>query len=138
MGGTAQWDDPEKVRARFVRFGVENIVSHYRLTSEAFFQNYPSTGLGDIDLAFIDGNHAFSAVRHDFLAVLNHSHKNSYLLMHDTHLQIRELLRHAGVKRLTRRLLKNPEDFEVIDFPFSSGLAMIRVLNNGPWESLSL
>jgi Methyltransferase domain len=136
IGGQAQWDDPALVRARFVRFGVESIVTHHRVTSEAFFQNYSLHGLGNIDLAFVDGNHAYSAVRHDFLAVLSHSHKNSYVLLHDTNLRVRELLRHAGVKRLTRSISRNRESFEIIDFPFSSGLAMVRVLRDGPWQWL--
>jgi hypothetical protein len=134
IGGQAQWDDPEKVRARFVRFGLESIVTHRRQTSEDFFSQYPAYSLAPIDLAFIDGNHAYSAVRHDFSAALQQSHRNSYLLLHDTNLYVRELVRHAGVKRLVRRIAKMQEDFEVIDFPFASGLAMVRVIRDGPWQ----
>lgn len=135
IGGQAQWDDPEKVRARFVRFGVESIVTHHRLTSEAFFGQFGELGLPDIDVAFIDGNHSFSHARHDFLACLSRSRQNSYLLLHDTNLRVRELVRHAGVRRLTRLIGRRREDFELIDFPFDSGVAMVRVLRNGPWET---
>jgi hypothetical protein len=58
--------------------------------------------LPPIDLAFIDGNHSFADVRHDFLATLRYTHRNSYLLLHDTNIYVRELVRHAGVKRRLR------------------------------------
>ena len=36
IGGTSQWDDPQRVREHFRRFGVERIVTHFKLTSEEF------------------------------------------------------------------------------------------------------
>jgi hypothetical protein len=135
IGGTAQWSEPEKVRAHFRRFGVERLVTHFRLTSEQFFAEYTGRGLPEIDIAFIDGNHSWSAVRHDFLSVLAHSHRNSYLLMHDTNIYVRELVRHAGVKRWLKAVGRRKEHFEVLDFPFASGVGLVRVLHDGPWES---
>jgi hypothetical protein len=135
VGGTSQWSDPDKVRAHFRRFGIERLVTHFRLTSEEFFADYGARGLPEIDLAFIDGNHSWSAVRHDFLAVLQHCHRNSYLLLHDTNIYVRELVRHAGVKRWLKAVARRKEHFEVLDFPFASGVALVRVLHDGPWES---
>src|SRR3990172_3728787 len=80
IGGTSQWDDPQRVREHFRRFGVERIVTHFKLTSEEFFGTYRDRGLPGIDLAFIDGNHSYTAVRHDFLATLEHTRRNGYLL----------------------------------------------------------
>src|SRR5215831_6953126 len=40
VGGTAQWNDPQQVRAHFRRFGVERIVTHHKLTSAQFFAGY--------------------------------------------------------------------------------------------------
>lgn len=137
VGGQSQWDDPDKTRARFVRFGLESVVTHHRLTSEDFFNTYPASGLPAIDLAFVDGNHSFSHVQHDFQAVVCRSHKNTYVLLHDTNLFVRELLRHAGVKRLTRIIARQSQDFELLDFPFSSGVSLVRVLRDGPWEPLT-
>jgi pimeloyl-ACP methyl ester carboxylesterase len=136
IGGTAQWVDAKKVREHFKRFAVESIVTHHRLTSEAFFADYASRGLPPIDVGFIDGNHSYKNVRHDFLATLQQSRRNSYLLLHDTNIYVRELLRHAGVKRWLKALAKRKEDFEMIDFPFASGVAMVRVVRGGPWESI--
>lgn len=134
VGGTGQWDDPERVPAHFRRFGVEKLVTHFKHTSADFFSDYWRHGLPKIDLAFIDGCHAYTDVRHDFLRVLEHSHRNTYVLLHDSNIYVRELVRHAGVKRWLKVLGKDKEHFEVIDFPFSSGVALVRVLSEGAWE----
>jgi predicted O-methyltransferase YrrM len=136
IGGTGQWSDPLEVRTRFRRFGVERIVTHHRVTSEQLFADYDARGLPPIDLAFIDGSHAYADVRHDFLNVLSHARRNSYLLLHDTNIYVRELVRHAGVKRWLKVVASRRDDFEVIDFPFASGVAVVHVLRSGPWERL--
>jgi predicted O-methyltransferase YrrM len=128
VGGTAQWSDPQRVREHFRRFGVEHLVTHFKLTSREFFTSYSERDLPPIDLAFIDGNHSYDEVRHDFRAVLRQAHTNSYILLHDTNIYVRELLRHAGVKRWLRVIARARRQFEVIDFPFSSGVALVRVL----------
>jgi len=133
VGGTAQWDDPHKVNTHFARFGVEHLITHYKLTSAAFFADH-ANGLPPLDIAFIDGSHAYADVRRDFLNALQHTRRNSYLLLHDTNIYLRELVRHAGVKRWLKVIAKDKEHFEVIDFPFSSGVAMVRVLTDGTWE----
>lgn len=134
VGGTSQWDDPQKVKAHFRRFGVERVVTHYKLTSEQFFTDYARRGLPKIDLAFIDGSHSYADVRHDFLAALRHSRRNSYLLLHDTNIYMRELVRHAGVKRWLRRIAVEKKHFEVVDFPFSSGVALVRNIGSRTWN----
>jgi predicted O-methyltransferase YrrM len=137
IGGTAQWDDPQKVRAHFRRFGVERVVTHHKLTSAQLFADYHERGLPKIDLAFIDGSHAYKDVRDDFVNVLRHASRNSYLLLHDTNIYVRELVRHAGVKRWLKRIAARRYDFEVVDFPFASGIALVRVLRSGAWQRLS-
>lgn len=134
VGGTAQWDEPAKVREHFARFGVAEQVRHYKMTSEEFFGGYAALGLPPIDLAFIDGNHSFASVSHDFLAVLRRAHRNAYMLLHDTNIYVRELVRHAGVKRWLRGIERDRKAFEIVDFPFSSGVALIRVLCDGDWQ----
>lgn len=136
MGGTSQWDDPEKVTRHFARFGVDRIVTHYRMRSEEFFSAYPALSLPAINVAFIDGNHSFTNVRQDFRATLQHAGKNAYVLLHDTNIYVRELVRHAGVKRWINILKRESSMFEVIDFPFSSGVAIVRVLEEDAWKSL--
>ena len=75
------------------------IVKHYKLRNDEFFPEYNRLKLPPLDLAFIDGSHAFEDVKYDFTNVLAHSRKNTYILLHDTNIYIRELLSHAGVKK---------------------------------------
>jgi predicted O-methyltransferase YrrM len=136
VGGTSQWDDEAKVARRFGRFGVEALVRHYRLRSAEFFARYEEFGLPGIDVAFIDGNHRYDDVRHDFLGSLRRMGKNGYLCLHDTNIYVRELVRHAGVKRWLKTVARRKELFEAIDFPFSSGVALVRVLEVDAWKHL--
>jgi len=66
--------------------------------------------------------------------VFAHCRKNSYIFLHDTHLPIRELVHHSGVNRWLKILKKEPELFEIINFPFDSGVALIRVKARRPWK----
>jgi predicted O-methyltransferase YrrM len=136
VGGTSQWDEPEKVKRHFARFGVDEIITHYRVRSDEFFAAYGQWRLPEIDMAFIDGSHAYDHVKDDFVSTLRHSHKNTYVLLHDTNIYVRELVRHAGVKRWLNTVRGEKELFEVVDFPFSSGVAIVRVLEGDAWKCL--
>jgi predicted O-methyltransferase YrrM len=137
VGGMSQWSDPDKVRRHFSSFGVEDVVTHYRMRSEDFFMQYPASGRPPIDLAFIDGSHSFDDVKHDFIECARHGGRNSYLLLHDTNIYLREMVRHAGVKRWLKSVKSAREAFELVDFPLSSGLAVVRVLTDESWKALS-
>lgn len=133
VGGRGKWKTETHVREHFSRFGVENIITHYKMRSDEFFPAYDTLGLPEIDLGFVDGNHSYDAVKYDFLGVLSKSHKNTYVFLHDTNIYIRELLSHAGVKRWLKFLKKEEKAFEVINFPFSSGVALVRILEPDVW-----
>ena len=133
VGGTSQWDEPANVRAHFARFGVEDRVEHYKMTSGEFFAGYDSRGLPPIDVAFIDGNHSYEDVRHDFIAAMRQMRRGGFILLHDTNIYVRELVGHAGVKKWLREVQREADWFEAVDFPFASGVALIRVLRDGPW-----
>ena len=124
------------MRTHFARFGVEDIVTHHKTTSADFFAGYEDGGLPSIELAFVDGSHAFDDVRNDSASVLRHAHKNAYVMLHDTNIYVRELVRHAGVKRWLNILKAKDDLFEVVDFPFSSGVAIIRALRDDAWKAL--
>lgn len=134
IGGRGTWSDSTGVREHFERFGVGDIVTHHKMRSDQFFREFDSLKLSEIDLAFIDGSHAFKDVQHDFMQVLEHSRKNTYIFLHDTHIYIREMLRHSGVKRWLNVLRKEENAFEIINFPFSSGVALVRVLHPQVWR----
>jgi len=136
VGGRGMWIDESTVKDHFKRFGVGNIVSHYRMRSDEFFPAYQNLNLPSIDIAFIDGSHVYKDVKYDFLKVLEQSHKNTYIFLHDTNIYVRELLKHAGVKKWLKFIKGRKEYFEVIDFPFSSGVALVRVMDSTVWKNL--
>ncbi len=68
VGGTSQWDDPAQVRTHFRRFGIDQVVTHFKTTSAEFFAGYAGRALP------------------------RHSRRDSYLLLHDTNIYIREFL----------------------------------------------
>ena len=107
------------------------------MRSDDFFARYPASELGPIDLAFIDGSHAFDDVRHDFIECARYGGRNAYLLLHDTNIYLREMVRHAGVKRWLKSVKRAREAFELVDFPLSSGVAVVRVLTDQSWQVLS-
>lgn len=136
MGGRGKWRDPQETISHFEGFGVKDLVTHHRLSSASFFDRFEDLGLPGIDLAFVDGNHALEHVRHDFLQVLRHAGRNRYVFLHDTHIYVREFLRHSGVRRWVDRLRACKDCFEVLDFPFSSGVALVRILKRDAWKHL--
>lgn len=127
IGGRGMWSDEDRVKGHFQRFGLEAVVTHYKMRSDTFFPAYQDFNLPPIDVAFIDGSHAYQDVKYDFLQVLERSHKNSYIFLHDSNIYIRELVKHAGVKKWLKFLNKQADHFEMINFPFSSGVALVRV-----------
>ncbi len=127
-------DDPNALCEYVARFGVADVVRHYRETSVEFFAAYEARRMPDIDLAFIDGGDAFDEVRHDFLAVLDRTRRNSYVLLHGTNNLVREL-GHAGVKRWMKLIAHEEGAFEMVDFPFSSGVALVRILCEAGWRT---
>jgi hypothetical protein len=134
IGGAGKWDNPKKVHDHFKLFDVEDIITHYKLRSDEFFPSYDSFQLPEIDIAFIDGSHAYKDVKYDFLKALERSHKNTYIFLHDTNIYVREILHHAGVKRWLKILKREEEFFEIINFPFSSGVALVRVMQDKIWK----
>jgi len=136
VGGRGIWSDESVVKDHFGRFGVANIVSHYRMRSDEFFPAYQHLNLPAIDIAFIDGSHVYKDVKYDFLKILEQSHKNTYIFLHDTNIYVRELIKHAGVKKWLKSIKGREEHFEVIDFPFSSGVALVRVMDPVVWKKL--
>jgi hypothetical protein len=136
VGGRGYWSEPEKVKRHFSRFGVEKLVKHYKMTDNEFFPRYETLGLPRVDIGFVDGNHSYGNVMYDFVETLRRSKINTYIFLHDTNIYIREIVRSSGVKRWLKLVRRETELFEAIDFPFSSGVALVRVLQDDAWKFL--
>jgi len=124
VGGRGVWTDESHVKAHFGHFGVENLVTHYKMRSDEFFPSFQDLKLPPINLAFIDGSHAYKDVKYDFIKVLEQSHKNTYIFLHDTNIYLLKFVK------------REEASFEVIDFPFSSGVALVRVVDPSAWKRL--
>ena len=118
MGGRGKWDDPKGVAEHLSLFGVDDIVTHFKLKSDEFFPRFSSFELPEIDIAFIDGNHSHENVKYDFTATVKHSNKNTYIFLHDTNVYIREMLRNTGVKRWLKRVKKAKTALRLLTFRF--------------------
>lgn len=138
LGGRGTWKSESAVRDHFRRFGVKDIVSHYKMRNDEFFPSYSDLDLPPIDLRFIDGSHVYDNVKYDFVKMLERSRKNTYLFLHDTNIYVGEFLDHSGVKRWMKILKREESAFEVINFPFSSGVALVRVLEPEVWKQFHL
>ncbi len=136
IGGRGTWNNPQDVEARFRRFGIDHIVNHYRLRSDEFFSCYEDKKLPPIDLAFIDGSHTYQNVKFDFMQFLKRSRRNSYAFLHDSNIYFRELVRNAGVMKWIKVLKSREKAFEIINFPFSSGVALVRVMDPEGFECI--
>ncbi len=73
IGGRGMWSEENSVRAHFQRFAVQDLVKHYKMRNDEFFPAYDNFNLPPLDLAFIDGSHAYEDVKYDFTNVLARS-----------------------------------------------------------------
>jgi predicted O-methyltransferase YrrM len=122
--GEGVWDDPEDVRRLWVRFGVDAIVTHFKMTSAEYLQSDASHRR--IDLLYIDGDHSYDGIRHDMLAFMDHLWEGSLVLAHDVHPGIEE----ADGYRVLCNL--PPETYEYVRIPILPGLAIMRPVGLGP------
>lgn len=120
--GIGFWRDHAAVEALWARFGVSAFVRHYALTSQAFL-NDPECPR-DIDLLYIDGDHSYEGVRHDFERFRSVLRRDAIVLAHDVDPQLQEDDPEVGGYNALKSLA--PEEFEVFRLPVYPGLAIVR------------
>jgi len=126
FGGKAgSWDTPEKVRTRFAKFGLEKIVTHYKMFDRQFFEQYSKLNLPRINLSLIDGNHEYSYALYDFQQTLSHLIRPGYVLLHDSNWLVEKVGLFNGVRRLIGELKK--AGYPVTMFDPGGGLALVEV-----------
>lgn len=67
----------EIARANFKRFKVESQINHQKISSQEFKL------IGEIDMLFIDGEHSFAGVSHDYYKFQKYVKKGGYIVFHD-------------------------------------------------------
>ena len=121
--GIGTWDDANETFQRWQRFGVEDIVKHYKLKSEEFVlhQDCP----GDIDIVYIDGDHSFDGVIHDINAFAPLLSPRGVMVAHDVDPKLKEHYPEVGGFEAIESL---PRDkWEVFRLPIYPGLAFLRL-----------
>lgn len=67
----------ETARANFRRFKVESRIHHEKISSQEFKLTK------EIDMLFIDGEHSFAGVSHDYCKFQGYVKKGGYIVFHD-------------------------------------------------------
>lgn len=118
--GEGMWDDPEIVERRWRRFGVESIVTHFKMTSADYLQH--GSRHTRIDLLYVDGDHSYDGIMHDLLAFRGSLWEQSLVLAHDVHPGLED----ADGYRVLCDL--PPGTYEYVRIPILPGLAIMRPL----------
>lgn len=115
--GLGNWDDPEKVTSLWRKFEVDDIVQHFKMTSQEYLKQTFNTA---IDLLYVDGDHSYEGVTHDLTQFYCHLSSNALVLAHDVDPDLKESRGYQAYNAL-------PEDlYEKIRIPVYPGLAMMR------------
>jgi len=124
------WKDPQRTRAWFESFGLDN-VEHHCTTTQAFVASEAWHALDGVGLLFVDGYHTEEQARFDHEAFASRLAPDAFVFFHDS---IRPKLarlygpdRHYThtVHRYIDELKRRP-DLQVMDFPMDSGVTLVR------------
>ena len=124
------WADPERTRAWFESFGLDN-VEHHRLTTQEFIATETYRGLGTVGLLFVDGYHTAEQARFDHEAFADRLADDACVFFHDSTRPIPSGMygkdkRYVHSVHLYMDELKRRPGLQVIDFPFASGVTLVR------------
>lgn len=128
------WKNPEAVKNHFLKHGLDNI-THYRLTTEQFSTTKDYEALAEIGLLFVDGYHDVKHASFDFETFEGKLSDCAITVFHDS---VREFM--TGIygegKAYTQDVfrymdqLKASPGYQVLDFPFDSGMTLIRKITD--------
>ncbi len=120
--GIGFWDDKEKTKNHWEKFGVEDYITHFKMTSVEFLRSPDCPN--DIDLLYIDGDHSFEGITHDFTQFYDHLSQNAIILAHDVDPKLKKDYPETGGYEALEKL--DPNKFEVFRLPIYPGLAIVR------------
>ncbi len=120
--GIGFWDDEQKIKEHWKKFGVENIVQHFKMTSAEFLGSPECPH--DIDILYIDGDHSFDGITHDFTRFYGRLSKDAIIIAHDVDSKLKEEDPATGGYEALTQL--DSIKFEVFRLPIFPGLAIVR------------
>lgn len=115
--GIGTWDRPNEVTARWERYGLQDYVTHHKVTSQQFLHD---TAASDLDIVYIDGDHSYDGIKHDIVQYAERLALRGVILAHDVDPLCDESDGFAVLRDL------DPAVFEVFRLPVFPGLAFIR------------
>lgn len=118
-GGVGFWKDIDP-KQHFGKFGLDNYISLYVMTSKEFTKKYPKRKWDYINL---DGDHSYGGVKFDFEAFWPGLKSNGFMSLHDIHSKSHGDLKY-GVYRCWRELKKLYPS--TIEFGGRFGLGLIQ------------
>lgn len=124
------WKDEIRVQEHFQAHGLANI-THYLMTTQEFTATPEYKDLKDIGLLFVDGFHDREHARFDFEAFRQKLAPHAYVVFHDSVRPFRTYMYGADKTyvhdvHLFVDELKADPGFQVLDFPFASGMTIVR------------
>ena len=120
--GVGFWDDENKVKEHWKTFGVEEYVQHFKMTSQDFLKSAECPQ--DVDFLYIDGDHSFEGITHDFNEYYNILRKDAVIMAHDVDPNLKEMDPDTGGYEALSKLDKTK--FEIFRLPVFPGLAIVR------------
>jgi len=124
------WADAERTRSWFAQFGQDRI-QHHRMTTQEFAASEAFRSMDSVDLLFVDGYHTAEQARFDHETFVPLLAEDAMVLFHDSvrskHSRIygQDRVYEHTVMRYMDELKKQP-DLQVMDFPFDSGVTLVR------------
>ena len=124
------WADPERTRAWFAGFGLDN-VDHHRLTTQQYVETAEHRSGSPVSMLFVDGYHSAEQARFDHEAFASRLTKDAVVLFHDSIRPKTSMIygednpyvhtAHLYIDELQRRA-----DLQVMDFTLDSGVTIVR------------
>jgi len=129
------WQDATRTKAHFASYGLHN-VRHFAMTTQQFVETDDYKSLTNVGLLFVDGYHTAEQAKFDHKAFANRLAPRAFTLFHDSMVERRSTIYGEGrsyqmdVGDYMRELAVHP-DLQVMDFPFGTGLTMVRSIKDG-------
>lgn len=120
--GIGFWDNQENVEKLWCEYGLEDYIKHFRMTSSEFLKNADCPEY--IDLLYIDGDHSYEGIMHDFSEYEPKLKRNAMIIAHDVDPKVPCLLKNSGGYEVFNDLPDHT--YEKLRLPIFPGLAIIR------------
>ncbi len=120
--GIGFWDNEEKVRSYWESYQVSEFIKHFKLTSQEYLKEAPC--LSEVDLLYIDGDHSYEGILHDFNEYHKILKKDAVIIAHDVDPALKDFDPETGGYQALSDLDRSK--FEVFRLPIYPGLAIVK------------